>query len=60
MIVMRPFSYRWDMVSEPDPVASMYAALLGERTAKVVEGRPFGERLICLVSVCRKAKIREG
>jgi hypothetical protein len=36
------------MVSDPEPVASMYARELGERIFMVAEGIPLGEMLTCL------------
>lgn len=35
-----------DIVSDPDPVESRYAAELGDRIEKDAAGRPFGEMLI--------------
>lgn len=47
MIVTRPFSYTWEIVSAPDPVASMYATRFGDRTLNVLDGSPLGEMLMC-------------
>ena len=36
------------MVSQPEPVASTYAAWLESKIEKVDEGRPLGEMFTCL------------
>lgn len=50
MIVTRPFSYTCEMVSDPDPVASTYAAWLGPKMEKELEGRPLGDMFMCLLA----------
>lgn len=45
--VMRPFSRTCEMVSQPDPVESIYATWFGPKNARQESGKPFGERLTC-------------
>jgi hypothetical protein len=47
IMVMRPFSRTWEIVSQPDPVVSIYAAWFELRIARQESGDPFGEILTC-------------
>ena len=48
MTVQRPFSWMCEMVSIPEPVASTYAHRFGVRMLNDDDGRPLGDRLMCL------------
>ena len=46
-MVALPFSYTWEIVSIPDPVASIYAIVFASKICRVLAGKPLGLRLMC-------------
>lgn len=48
------------MVSQPEPVRSMYAQRVGESTAKCVSVMPLGETLMCCACLPAEAVKKTG